>query len=222
MSLVRETLPGGTVLYTGAAWPITSDALLLASFCKFQRRFSVCDLGAGSGILLFSLLDAGLLGRATAVELNAAAADALRQSAAAGGFTNVTVANEDLRRYKTARPYDMVVANPPYFSQGAQPKTAARAAARHQVTCTLGDVCAAAARLLKDGGRFCLCWPAGDLAPLLAELRRHHLAPKRLQLVRKTPQSEARLLLLDARKHGGEHLAILPDILLGPGQSLSY
>ena len=94
MELVLETLPGGTRLYTGAAHPITTDSLLLAAFCPAGKRFSLCDLGAGNGILLFSLLDKGVCGPARAVEREPAAAGvtpgravagALREAVAAGG-----------------------------------------------------------------------------------------------------------------------------------------
>ncbi len=222
LPLKKESLSGGTVVYTGASWPITSDAMLLAEFCRPQRSFSVCDLGAGCGIILFSLLDKGVQGSTLAVELDENAAEAMRRSGEENAFSNFRVLNQDLRNIKTDTLFDMVVSNPPYFRQGAASSNPLRATARHQINCTLSDVCASAFRLLKDGGRFCVCFPGGDLAVLIATLTSHRLIPKRMQLVRSSHQKPARLVLMDARKNGGDHLDILPDIILNGENIIRY
>lgn len=219
----KEALPGGTLLYTGAGLPITTDALLLAEFCPVKPRWSLCDLGSGTGILLFSLVDKGLLGRAVGVDIDPAAVALLTRAAAENGLDErVTGICADLAAYHSPQPFDLVVANPPYFATGRLAKAPQRAAARHQLQCTLPDVCAAARRLLKDGGRFCLCWPAGDMAALFGALSQHSLAPKRLQWVRRTAQDNARLALLETVKAGGPGLTVLPDRLLPPGSVMQY
>lgn len=222
MTTRTETLPGGTLLYTTAAAPITTDSLLLAGFCQIKPGWSACDLCCGNGILLLSLLDRGLVGNAVGVELNEDAADLLCRAIEDNGFENARCHRGNLKTFEAPHAFDLVVANPPYFLQGKQAEEEQRALARHQIGCTLDDVCRRAAAILKDRGRFCLCWPAGDSSALFSTLGRHSLAPKRMQLVRKTPQSSARLVLMDARKNGGAGLQILPDMLLPPGESLHY
>ena len=76
--------------------------------------------------------------------------------------------------------------------------------------------------LLKDRGRFCLCYPPARLAQLFAALSANRLAPKRLRLVRKTPETPPWLVLVDARKNGGAGLQILPDRILPPGAPVQY
>lgn len=217
-----ETLPGGTVVCTGAQHKIGTDALLLARFCEPKRGWSACDLGAGSGAVLLSLLDAGLAGRAVGVEQDAAGAAMLAEAARLNGFANLSAVQGDLRRYTSPTPFDLVVCNPPYFGQGMPPPEAGRAAARHEITCTLPDVCRTAARILKDRGRLCLCYPAAKLAPLVVALQAEGLAPKRMQLARKAHSAPPWLVLMDARKAGGVGLSILPDIILPPGSAVRY
>ena len=61
--------------------------------------------------------------------------------------------------------------------------------ARHETACTLADAAAAASRLLKSGGRFCLCLRPERLCDAMDVLRRARLEPKRLRLVSKNAQS---------------------------------
>ena len=57
--------------------------------------------------------------------------------------------------------FDVVSVNPPYMPAGrglANPGDE-KAIARHEILCTLADVCAQAAAVLKDGGHF--SWSTG-------------------------------------------------------------
>lgn len=226
----RETLPGGTAVFTGPGHRIGTDALLLADFTapgdsrKTTPRadISACDLGAGCGILILSLLDRGLAGRAVGLEIDPTGAALLEEAARENGFSRLEAIHTDFRSWRTSRPFDIVVANPPYFRAGPLPPDPVRAGARHEQHGTLPELCAAARRLLKDRGRFCLCYPPARLADLFCALREEGLEPKRLQLVRKAPGAAPWLALVEARKAGGVELAVLPERILPPGQPIAY
>ena len=86
--------------------------------------------------------------------------------------------------------------------------------ARMEHACTLDELCAAAGRLVRTGGRFALVHRPERLADLLEALRSHGLEPKRLRLVQNTAQAAPKLLLLEAKKGGRPGLAVLPPLLL--------
>ncbi len=222
MNPKAERLGGGTVVFADKQAPITTDSLLLAEFCTVHPRWSMCDLGCGGGILLLSMIDKGLRGQAIGIDVNARALSLLQRSADEGDLENVEAIECDLRSYKPAAVLDLVVSNPPYFSSGMPSPNTARATARHELACTIDDIAAAAQRLLKDGGRFYLCYPPNRMAELFYALRTHRLEPKRIQFVRKSSQSEPWLLLLDARKAGGVGLTVLPDRLVEAGNPVHY
>ena len=120
------------------------------------------------------------------------------------------------------RPLDVVCCNPPYFAGGFVSTRQSRAAARHQLTCTTDDVCRTAARLLRDGGRLCLCQRPAALAQVMAACVAAGQQPKRLRLVRQSPGSRTWLILLDARKAGGVGLDLLDDLVMeGPDGGFS-
>lgn len=217
-----ETLPGGTIVYTTKHHRIGTDALLLADFAELHSDWSAIDLCSGCGILILSLADRGLRGRAVGIEIDPEGAKLLSDAAVQNNLPHLEAIQGDVREYRAARPYDLALSNPPYFSSGLLAGDGRRAAARHELSCTLDQLCHCAARVLKNRGRFCLCYPPTRLAELFSALQSHRLEPKRLRLVRKGADAAPWLALVDARKAGGVGLSVLPDLILPQGKTTQY
>lgn len=198
-------------------FPLGTDTLCLAGFVQPRRGDRVCDLGCGSGALLLLLAAQSERLSLTGVELIPAAAE-LAQSNLEQNHLSGTILLGDLRDPSVLPPagqMDLVVSNPPYYApdQGKQAE-GGRGTARSQQSCTLEDVCRSAARLLRNGGRFCLCWPARDLANLMEALRGSRLEPKRLQLVQHGADTSPFLALVEGRRQGRPGLQALPVRIL--------
>ena len=168
----------------------------------------MCDLGCGGGTLLLLLARRENSLSLTGVELDERAAECARSNLTSNGLTG-EILTADLRE-KGILPnegFDLVISNPPYFSVGSG-KNGGQA--RSEEACTLDDLCAAANRLLKTGGRFALVHRPERLTDLLCTLRLHKLEPKRLQFICASPEHTPSAVLLEAVKNGGPGLDILP------------
>ena len=117
---------------------------------------------------------------------------------------------------RPAGSFDLAVCNPPYFppSSGPPPKGEARRTARTEESCTLEEVCRAAARLLRWGGSFCLVHKPERLADLVCALRESGLEPKRLRFVCVRPERAPSLILMEARRGGRPGLRAEPPLAL--------
>ena len=208
-----------------------TDAFLLGDFPRLKRGMRVCDLGAGTGLLSLLLLARERELDVVNVEVQEAAAALARRNAALNGLENrITCLRADLREHgqlPQTGSFDLVVTNPPYFRQGSgmlAPEEARRGA-RAETDCTLDDVCAAAARLLRWGGQLCMVFRTERLAELLETLRRRGLEPKRLRLVQHSAHAAPSLLLLESRRGGRPGLRVEPVLLLrgeDGGESAEY
>ena len=133
----------------------TTDSFALGWFAAPKRGERVCDLGSGTGLLGTLLLAREPSLTLFCVEQNAAANALAEKGFAENGWAErVTLRTGDLREnaaLPAAGSMDYVVSNPPYFPAGSGASAAgeARQAAREEVGCTLADVCAAAARVLR-------------------------------------------------------------------------
>ena len=211
-----EQLWNGIVLHRGG-FPLGTDSVSCAWFAEFPKRSKVADLGCGSGAIALMLLASDPTLQVTGVELQPEAAAAARKNAAANPV-NFTVLEADLRQISSLLPagsMDGVISNPPYFPVGSGKSAAGPMAwARSEETCTLSQLCQAAAWLLRWDGRFVLVHRPERLADLVWELRSHSLEPKRIRFVRHRPDGPIILVLLEARKGGKPGLSYGPDLVL--------
>ena len=86
--------------------------------------------------------------------------------------------------------------------------------ARHEVLCTIDDVCGAAARLLRFGGRLCLCQRPERLCDTLCAMRRAGIEPKRIRFVQQRPDTSPWLFLAEGKKGSKPHMTVDPPFLI--------
>lgn len=223
MELTREILYNGTIVHCSVNHRFGTDALLLARFALPKAKHRAADLCSGCGIVSLEWHDKGHRGPCAAVELQPEASGLLRQSLAAQPeLAHIVPVCGDLRQFTPddAGLYDLAACNPPYFSGGYQSENAARATARHENECTLEDVCACAARLLRDGGKLTLCHRPERMAEVFSVLRAHRLEPKRVALVKNASGGAPWLFLVEAQKNRRVGLRWEPDVLIEAGAAL--
>ena len=226
-----EILDNGTRVLTAPGATFGTDALLLARFFQPRRLDPAIDLCSGCGIVALAWHDAGHRGRCTALEIDAGASALCAAAVAENGpdAAHIRPVQGDLRQYALSGPekggYAAAACNPPYFTGGHPSANPRRAAARHDGLCTMADVAACAARLLRSGGRLALCQRPEQMAAVFAALCTAGLEPKRVQLVRAAPGRTPWLFLVEAQKDRRPGLRWEPDLLVragvpyGPGRA---
>ena len=209
---------GPAFFYDDGLFKPGTDAFLLGYFARPRAGDTVCDLGAGVGLIGFLLL-----AREPSLALHNvdASAASLRLASRTAEVNGLPVSQHlaDLRCLEGvlgAGSMDYVVSNPPYFPAGSGhvPPNQDRRQARMETCCTLEDVCTAAARLLRWGGRFALVHRPERLCDVLLALRERGLEPKRLRLVQHTVSAAPSLVLVESRRGGRPSLAVEPPLVL--------
>lgn len=216
-----EILTNGTPVFTAPGFTFGTDGLLLARFCQPKPGQRAVDLCSGCGIVALQWHDGGYRGPCAALEINESGTALCRKSAdALPEGAHITPICADQRAWRDAEwegLCDVAACNPPYFTGGYRSPDAARAAARHEDSCSLEEAAAAAFRLLRDGGRFAVVQKPDQLARVCTVLSNARLEPKRLCFVRHAAQKPPVLILLEAQKNRRPGLVIEPDILLSAG-----
>lgn len=200
-----------------------TDAFLLAGFSRPRQGEKVCDLCSGCGIIpiLWLRREERRPAVVYGVELLEQAAKQMDITCRENGLEKIFIPLcRDLRELdKEDIPpasLDVVACNPPYTlpGRGIPAQSPHRLAARHQVACTLPDIAKTAARLLKFGGRLCLCGRPQFLPDTMEALRQEGLEPKRLRFVQKLGDKPPWLFLLEGRKGGKPFLQVEAPLLM--------
>jgi tRNA1Val (adenine37-N6)-methyltransferase len=176
----------------------------------------------GAGVGLVSLALALRLPRAhfSAVELQPTLCELARRNTLTNRMAErVEVVEADLRQLQGRLPraaFDRVVSNPPFHrtGEGRVSPAANRAAARHELSCSLADVVATARHLLAPRGSVALIAPAERLAELCALLAAHALTLQRLRCVHPKPGTPAQRVLVQAVRGGRSPLCIQPPLFV--------
>ena len=229
--MTTELWPGGPKYnQSGAAFPLSTDSVLLADFAAKTRARRILDLGCGAGALGVLLRVSHPRSALSGIEIDPDAAALCRENLAANGFDAAGIVTGDLREHRRLwkqGSFDLVVSNPPYFPVGsgrAAPEEA-RAAARSERDCTLEDLCAAAAYLCKNGGAFALVHRPERLSAVFCAMTACGIEPKRLRLVQQRALAAPSLALIEGRRGGRPGLSVeTPLLLCGPdgGESEEY
>ncbi|MBR5485372.1 MAG: methyltransferase [Oscillospiraceae bacterium] len=189
-----------------------TDAFLLSDFAKVKKKDYAADLGTGCGIVAMLWFRPGVNGedngpkKAYCVDIQTQAIEQLKQTVEENSLHDRVVPMcMDLKNINSSllpQELDVVTCNPPYKIEGtgilndADPHTIAR----HEVMCTINDVCAAAAKMLKFGGRLCVCQRPERLADVLQAMRQNGIEPKRVRFVQKRHDSAPWLFLAEGKK----------------------
>lgn len=194
-----EQLGPYSLSWPDGVFPLGGDALALGGFATVRPGWSVCDLGTGSGVLLLLLAAREPSLHLRGADLDPLSAQTARDNLAGSGLPGQIITGDFRTALFPAGRFDLVVSNPPYFSVGSG---ASGGPARSEEACTLSELCAAAARLVKNGGRFALCHRPERLADVLCTLRAAGLEPKRIKLPAHGPGYPPSLLLVEAVRQG--------------------
>lgn len=210
----KEMLNNGTAVFVNNTHRFGTDAMLLSHFANIRRSEAVCDLGTGCGIMPLRFFDNGHKGRCVGVDISPEAVALLKKSIDENKAENICALLADLKELKLKGLFDAVTCNPPYFTGGFKSLDNQRRVARFEEKCTLNDVCAASAKLLKDGGRFCICHKPSRLADIFCYMKINKIEPKVLRLVKQKQNSLPWLCLVQGQKNRAVGLKILPDLII--------
>jgi len=159
------TTLGGRVRFRRGAYNPTSDAIFLAAFVKNAGRGGrILDVGIGSGGAALALLaripDAKITGIDSSEQMLAECAENAKLNE-----RDVELIHGDIMTWKTARTFDVVMTNPPYFK--GTPRRGA-ADAHHNVN--LGEWVRACLRRVRPLGSFYCIIDTAVFADIIAAI----------------------------------------------------
>lgn len=197
-----------------------TDSMLLSHFAKIKKYDNVCDLGCGNGAISILLCARHKNISVTGIEILKGSYDLARENVELNSISDrMQVIHGDIvkiEEYLKPESFNAVVSNPPYLKRdgGLHTENPNLLAARMEIDSTIDDICRAAAYLLKYQGSFSIVYRPERLATLISSLYKYKLIPKRMRLVQNNSKTEPSLVLLEARKRGGEGMKVLPTLFI--------
>ncbi len=197
-----------------------TDAILLASFSHPLKSDLALDMGTGCGIIPLLWLKYDLKNPIECFDIQESAIEQVKYGISRSNAEekiNARCADlRDLSNDYRADSFTLVTMNPPYktVKSGQTPKDENIKISKTEMCCNIEDVAEAASKLLKVGGRFCLCHRPERLIDVIITLRKNNLEPKRLRFVTDKPGDKPFLFLLESKKCSKPFLSVEKELYI--------
>ena len=200
-----------------------TDAFLLANFANARKKDLVCDLGTGCGIIPMIMSKENKPKKIYGIDIQPQAIEQFQLSVEHSTLENEVIPKlGDLRHLTDLEfgQFDIVTCNPPYKANnaGILSELTAEQIARHEVLCVIDDVCRAAKKLLKYGGKLCICQRPERLADVITAMKENDIEPKLLRFISKTPEQAPWLFLIEGKKSSKPFMKVMPNLYVYDGE----
>lgn len=136
-----------------------TDAILLGVWADVSATKEVLDIGSGSGIISL-LIAARSKANITAIEIDGASANESAANFAASDFADrMQLIQTNFNNFKTDIRFDLIVSNPPFFTDDLHSPNQRKTNARHGSSLNFEQLCSGAFILMKKTALFCVVLP---------------------------------------------------------------
>ncbi|MGM9811044.1 MAG: tRNA1(Val) (adenine(37)-N6)-methyltransferase [Paludibacteraceae bacterium] len=180
------------------AWAGTSESSEEASQPAMTSSIErILDVGTGSGLVALMLAQRFPNALIDGIDIDSSAVLQAQDNFSASPFsTRLRAYSSPLQDWQPQEKYDLIVSNPPYFSNSLLCPDNARTNARHDNTLSFAELFEHSDRLLSPCGTLALVLPADAEKEILALSRLHHLYCVRLCRVHTTAAKPAKRILI--------------------------
>ena len=183
------------------AMKIGTDGVLLGAWVSVENApQNILDIGAGTGVIALQLAQRSFAETIDAIEIDD---DAYEQCT--DNFENSPWADRLFCYHASIQEfvsemdekYDLVISNPPFYSEDYKTENNPRDTARFTDALPFEHLAISAAHLLSENGIFAVILPKKEEAHFIALALKSKLYPKRICRVKGTPTSEVKRSLLE-------------------------
>lgn len=179
------------------AMKVGTDGVLLGAWADVGQGGNIADIGTGSGLIALMLAQR-TEGNIDAIDINEEACAQAKINVENSIFRErIRVIRSDLQSFTPGKAYDLIVCNPPFFSNSLKSPDANRTTARHNDSLSFEVLVEKSASLLAPEGTLSVIIPFDAHEIFEDKAIQNGLHPVRKTIVRPTPQHPPKRVLLE-------------------------
>lgn len=173
------------------AMKVNTDAVLLGAWVSPNGSRNILDIGTGTGVIALMLAQKSKA-RILAIDIDKEATEQARLNAEQSIFRNIEVANLSFQELAATsqEQFDLIVTNPPYFTDSLKSQNQTRTVARHNEFLSFEDLLNGVKKMLHEKGKFYLILPTKEAGIFREMAKQKGLYLSKLLRVRTRADSE--------------------------------
>ena len=193
---------------------VGTDGTLLGAWVDVPSdKVRILDVGTGTGLIALMLAQRAPEAMVTGIDIDADAVCQACENVKASPFADrIKIVQADVADYM-AEPFDIIVSNPPFFTNALTSPNHLRTTARHTISLTYKTLMGSAFRLLTDEGRFSVIIPYDCRSLIESEASLAGFIMSRICSVKTTPNKQPKRCLIEFRKTPVSQLYITEGLI---------
>ena len=178
-----------TVWHDKCAMKVGTDGVLLGAWTKIFNAESVLDIGTGTGLVSLMIAQR-CMANILAIEIDKNTANQAKDNIDHSPWKDrILVCHTDFKTFSCNKKFDLIVSNPPYFSDSLLPPDTKRSTARHTNELSYYELIEGASKLLMPKVEFSLIVPADNFDKIKEIAALFNLYPIRQTQILPKPDS---------------------------------
>jgi tRNA1Val (adenine37-N6)-methyltransferase len=180
-----------------SAMKVGTDAMVLGALVQSENPSTILDIGTGTGVLALMMAQKFSKAQILAIEIEPSAADEAKINVANSPWSErINVFQSDLKDWVEEQKFELIISNPPFYTDGLLNPNPHRAQARHVFSLPFDLLFSKVANLLQIDGAFWMIAPYADIEMIFAEAQKVNLWPtKHIEIFGKRDGTAIRAIL---------------------------
>jgi len=176
------------IIQERTAMKVGTDGVLLGAWVNVSHAANILDIGAGTGVISIMLAQRSIANtKITGIEIEKNAANEASQNAMNSPWNErITIFNQPLQQFQQncIEQFDLIVSNPPFFSNSQKSKCEYLAMAKHNHLLPLKELVEKSLKLLSPGGKLAVILPVSEAEKIIQIAEKNGLYLTRITKVR--------------------------------------
>jgi tRNA1Val (adenine37-N6)-methyltransferase len=188
-----------TINQNRCAMKVNTDGVLLGAWANIGDASQILDIGSGTGLITIMLAQRSEA-NISAVEIDKEAyLQSLENVKSCKWANRISIENIAFQQFaeNNSAKFDLIVSNPPYFSNSLKNPDEARTLARHNDSLPPLELLAGVKKILNENGRFCVILPYVESQLFIIEATMQQLYCVRKTNIKSTSKKKPLRILME-------------------------
>jgi tRNA1Val (adenine37-N6)-methyltransferase len=185
------------------AMKVGTDGVLIGAWAKIEDAQHILDVGTGTGLIAIMLAQRTHSAKITAIDIDKDSYLQAKENVAKSNWNHrINVMHHSMQEFSSdlTKKFELIVSNPPYFSNAFKPVNQGRSLARHTDTLSFVEFFQYAVKLLTSEGRIAMIIPNEIHKGLIETAEGKGFFLKRLCTIFPNPEKPAKRMMLEFSK----------------------